>query len=34
MRRVVAARQSFTLDALRQRFGWQAPAEAVVEPTR
>ncbi|MGA1605674.1 MAG: hypothetical protein ACO4CT_01710 [Planctomycetota bacterium] len=32
MRRVTALGQSFTLDAIKQRYGWQAPSESVAEP--
>lgn len=31
LRRVTAVGQSFTLDAIKQRYGWQAPSEAVAE---
>lgn len=31
MRRVEAVLQSFTLDALRARYGWQEPGTAVIE---
>jgi hypothetical protein len=31
LRRITALGQSFTLDAIKQRYGWQAPSEAVAE---
>jgi len=31
LRRVTAVGQSFTLDAIKQRYGWQGPSEAVTE---